>query len=322
MTLNELRFVLAVAEEGNFSRAAERCFVSQPALSVAVRKLEEELGLTLFERSHAQVAVAPGAEPLIAQARRVLEEAERLGELARLGGDQLAGPFTLGVIFTIGPYVLPSLVTALKKRAPKMPLMVEENITDTLLARLAAGKLDAALLALPVLVPGLEFQPLYDEPFSTVVPAGHPWTKRPWIEPHELAAENVLLLDSGHCFSHQVAEACPELTRKGRAPTAGNSLETIRNMVATGLGVSVLPCSALTARYRHPLLKAVPFKDPAPSRRVALVWRKSYPRTHALDVMAQAIRAVDLPCLRLLPEPGEKAPRKTAKAQKGKTKKQ
>lgn len=300
MNLNELRYIVAVAQELNFRRAAERCFVSQPALSLAIQKLEDELGIRIFERSKTEVTVTPVGERVVGQAQCVLEEAARIKEIASQGKDQLSGPLRLGVIYTVGPYLLPDLIPALRKKAPNMPLEVEENTTANLDMLLRNGKLDVIIIALPFGGPGIATRALYDEAFSVVVPIDHPWSKNKGVKPRDLARERVLLLNTGHCFSNQVVEACPELTRRGGDTQQGNSLETIRNMVASGLGITVLPCSANSEKYRSRLLKVVPFVDPAPARRVALAWRKSFGRGKAIDALAGAITAVKIPCLRML----------------------
>lgn len=295
MTLNDLRYVVALAQERNFHRAAARCFVSQPALSLAIQKLEDELGVQLFERSRSAVRPTPIGARIVEQAQRVIEEAGRIPELAREGSDQLAGPLRLGVIYTVGPYLLPELIPILHRKAPHMPLEVEENLTAHLDALLRNGRIDAALIALPYEAPNVELMPLYDEPFTVALPASHPWAKRATIRAEELSSEKVLLLASGHCFANQVAEACPELQRRGGEVLQGNSLETIRNMVASGLGITVLPASADSPRYRSPLLKMVPFKPPAPVRRIALAWRRSFARPKAIAVLGEAVRAVRIP---------------------------
>ena len=300
MTLNELRYIVAVAQERNFRRAAERSFVSQPALSLAIQKLEEELGVQIFERSKTEVSITPIGEQIVAQAQRALEETARIKEIARQGKDQLAGPLKVGAIYTVGPYLLPELIPVLKKRAPEMPLEVEENLTANLEGLLANGRLDAIIIALPFAGPGIATRPLYDEDFSVLVPADHPWTKKRRIKARELTAEKVLLLNSGHCFSNQVVEACPELNRKSGDIQQGNSLETIRNMVASGLGITVLPASANSEKYRSRLTRAIPFADPAPARRIALAWRKSFAREKAIEVLAEAIIEARMPGTREL----------------------
>jgi LysR family transcriptional regulator, hydrogen peroxide-inducible genes activator len=289
MTLNELRYIVAVAQERNFRRAAEKAFISQPALSLAIQKLEEELGVRIFERGKNEVTVTPVGSGIVEQAQRALEEVGRIRELARQGEDQLAGTLRLGIIYSVGPYLLPDLVPALKKLAPDMTLEIEENITANLDTLLRNGRLDVIVIALPFGDGGILTRPLYDEPFEVVVSREHRWANRRSIRAPELATEKVLLLDSGHCFSNQVAEACPELERRGADIQHGTSLETIRNMVASGLGITVLPASANSARYRNPLVKLIPFTKPVPSRRIALAWRKSFAGTRTIEVLAQAI---------------------------------
>ena len=291
MTLNELRYVVAVAHERSFGRAAARCFVSQPALSVAIHKLEDELGAPLFERGKSEITVTPVGERIVEQAQRVLEEASRIKELAQAGRNQLAGPLKLGVIYTVAPYLIPDLVPALKKLAPQMPLELEENLTEVLEAELKSGRLDAAIVALPFDPPGVTTAFLYEEPFQVVVPSEHKWAKRKSVHPDELADEHAILLNVGHCLRDQVLDACPELNRQDVPTARTNSLETVRNMVASGLGVSVLPRDALTPKYHSRLVVPIPFARPVPSRRVALAHRKSFPRPEAIRALRAAVAA-------------------------------
>ena len=300
MTLTELRYVVALAQERHFGRAAQKCFVTQPTLSLALAKLEDELGLKLFERNKNEVLVTARGQQIVEQSRKVLDEVGKIQQLARGGKDQLSGAFRLGVIPTIGPYLLPDLVPILRKRAPQMPLVIEENLTGNLAPMLRDGELDAVIIALPFSIAGVKTQVVYEEPFSVVVPEGHRWENRKGVKPSELSDENLLVLNNGHCFRDQVLEACPGQPNtalpEGRA---GSSLETIRNMVASGLGISVLPSTALTPRYASRLLKVVPFSTPVPSRKVAVAWRQSFDRPAAVELLADAIRAVKLPSLRI-----------------------
>jgi LysR family hydrogen peroxide-inducible transcriptional activator len=299
MTLTELRYVVALAQERHFGRAAQKCFVTQPTLSLAIAKLEDELGVMLFERNKNEVLVTPLGAQIVEQARRVLDEVGKIQSLAKGSGDPLCGTLRLGVIPTIGPYLLPELVPVLRKRAPKMPLLIEENFTGSLVPMLRDGEIDAAIIALPFTVAGVSTRTLYEEPFCVVVPVGHEWARKRRLRPDELAGENLLVLNAGHCFRDQVLEACP-----GQANTAhpegrsGSSLETIRNMVASGLGVSVLPAMALQPRYVNRLVKEVPFSDPAPSRKVAIAWRTSFSRPGAVQAVAEAVLEVKIPCVR------------------------
>ena len=295
MTLNELRYVVAVGQERNFGRAAAKCFVSQPALSVAIQKLEEELGGALFERGKSEVTVTPFGERVLEQAQRVLEEVARIKEIAQSGKDPLAGTLKLGVIVTIAPYLLPDLIPALHAIAPKMPLEIEENLTEVLEGALKGGRIDAAIIALPFSPPGVNTVFLYEEPFQVVVPAEHRWAKRKSVEPGELAGERTILLNVGHCFRDQVLDACPELNRADVPTTRTNSLETVRNMVASGLGISVLPRDALTPKYHSTLVVPVPFARPVPTRRVALAYRRSFPRPQAIDAIRAAVARCRVP---------------------------
>ncbi len=291
MTLNELRYIVAVASERSFGRAAQKCFVSQPALSVAIQKLEEELGARLFERAKTEITVTAVGERIVEQAQKVLEEAARIREIAQAGRDQLAGPLKLGVIYTVAPYLLPDLIPTLHERAPQMPLELEENLTEQLEIGLKSGRIDAAIVALPFAPSGVVTQFLYEEPFQVVVPQGHKWAKRRSVRPEELAAEHTILLNVGHCFRDQVLDACPELNRSESHVARTNSLETVRNMVASGLGVSVLPRDALTPKYHSRLVVPVPFVRPAPTRRIALACRRSFPRPEAIAAIREAVDA-------------------------------
>jgi LysR family hydrogen peroxide-inducible transcriptional activator len=304
MTLTELRYIVAVARTRHFGRAAEACFVSQPTLSVAVRKLEEELGVVLFERSHNEVTLTPVGKRIVTQAQRVLEEAKTLGQIARAESEPLTTPLRLGAIFTIGPYLLPHLIPIMRQRAPRLPLLVEENYTANLSTKLKQGEVDAIVIALPFDVPGVETRPLYDEPFSVLLPASHRWGEREAIRVAELAEETVLLLGPGHCFRDQVLEACPGCQKPEsgndniQRSLEGSSLETIRHMVAGGVGITVLPCTAAEdTQYSQELIRVRPFEGTPPSRRVALAWRKSYPHPEAIEVLYRAILDCPIGCV-------------------------
>ncbi len=295
MTLQELKYLVAVARERNFGRAAERCFVSQPSLSVAVRHLEEELGVAVFERTKTEVVVTDIGRQVIAQAERVLEEAARVKQVAAAGKDQLRGPLRLGVIHTIAPYILPDLVAGVRERARDLPLDIEENTTDHLERMLREGTIDVALIALPFEVPGIDTVAVYDETFSLIVPARHTWARRKQINAHEIVDENLLLLSVGHCLRDQVLEACARFRHPNDSLRQGNSLETLRSMVASGLGITVMPATALSSRLMNPLIKAVPFAAPSPYRRVALATRRGYYRPRAVELLREVLLAAKLP---------------------------
>lgn len=300
MTLTELRYLVALAREHHFGRAAEACHATQPTVSVAIRKLEEELGVRLFERGTAEVRLTEIGERVVGQAQRVLEQAAGIREIARQGRDPLVGPLRLGAIYTVGPYLLPALVRQLQQDAPQMPLFLAENFTVRLIEMLRNGEIDAAVLALPLPEAGLAIRPLYDEPFVAAVPRNHPWARRKAVAMAELAGQTTLLLGSGHCFRDQVLAACPELERGTadgmRRLLEGSSLETIRQMVASGIGVTALPQTSVPERpVRGSLLAYVPFSAPVPQRRVVLAWRKSFPRTGAIEALYHAIEQCALP---------------------------
>ncbi len=296
MTLTELRYIVALARERHFGRAAEKCFVAQPTLSVAVKKLEEELGVILFERGQSEVTVTPAGAPVVAQAARVLAEAARVRELADTAGDPLSGPLRLGAIHTIGPYLLPCLVPLIRARAPKMPLMIQEGLTAQLVEALKSGELDVAVLALPLQEPGLVAQPVYDEAFRVLLPAGHPWTKQKQVDAARLLDEPLLMLGRGNCFRDQVLDLCTQAGAGGPQVLEGSSLETIRLMVASGVGVTVMPATAVdTLPADDPLLCVRRFAKPTPTRRVGLVWRVSFPRHQAIDLVRGALCDCKLP---------------------------
>jgi LysR family hydrogen peroxide-inducible transcriptional activator len=295
MTLTELKYVVAVARERHFGRAAKSCFVSQPTLSAGVRKLEDELGVRIFERESGEVIVTPAGARVVAQAQRTLEEAARVKSIAVAGRDDLQGPLRLGAIYTVGPYLLPHFLPRLRKAAPDMPLIIEENYTARLRDKLRAGELDVVIVALPFDEPGVITWPLYEEPFVVVMPADHPWRARRGIRARELAEQPVLLLGPGHCFRDQVLAGCPNCVGSAQGGTSfeGGSLETIRHMVASGLGVSVLPVTATgygAAKARKDsLLVERPFEGPAPDRTVVLAFRRGFPRPRAIATLRRAI---------------------------------
>ena len=301
MTLTELKYIVAVARQKHFGHAAEACFVAQPTLSVAIKKLEEELGVTIFERGGTEVSVTPLGAQIVAQAERVLEQTAAIKEIANQNKDPLAGPLRLGIIYTIGPYLLPSLIKTMIETVPQMPLILQENFTTRLIELLRQGELDAAIMALPFPEQGLIVQALYDEEFVVALPKHHKWAERQEINANELKTETMLLLGNGHCFRDQVLEVCPEMSRfsttgDGIARTfEGSSLETIRHMVASGIGVTVLPqASVVDMHTKDGMVRYVPFTKPAPSRRVVIAWRKSFTRQAAIDAIRKAVLSCEL----------------------------
>ena len=311
MTLTELKYIVAVAREKHFGKAAEACFVSQPTLSVAVKKLEEELDIKLFERSAGEVTVTPLGEQIVRQAQSVLEQAAEIKEIAQRGKDPLGGPLRLGVIYTVGPYLLPDLVRQIIERTPQMPLMLQENFTVRLLEMLRTGEIDCAILAEPFPDTGLAIAPLYDEPFMAALPAGHALAAGDSVSSDQLKREHMLLLGTGHCFRDHVLQVCPEFARFSsntegiRKSFEGSSLETIKHMVAAGMGVTLVPRLAVppealgAAEPDAPgVVRYLPIHDDGgapPTRRVVLAWRRSFTRYEAIAALRNAIYACVLP---------------------------
>jgi LysR family hydrogen peroxide-inducible transcriptional activator len=299
MTLTELKYIVAVARERHFGRAAEACFVSQPTLSVAIKKLEEELDVKIFERGASEVSVTPLGEQIVRQAQQVIEQAAAIKEIAKRGKDPVSGPLRLGIIYTIGPYLLPDLVRQAIDRVPQMPLMLQENFTAKLLEMLRTGELDCAIMAEPFPDTGLAVAPLYDEPFLAAVPTGHALARRKTISAEELKQETMLLLGTGHCFRDHVLEVCPEYARFAsdaegiRKSFEGSSLETIKYMVASGMGVTVVPQLSVPRGVR-PHIRYIKFSAPVPTRRVVLAWRRTFPRYEAIAALRNCIYACPL----------------------------
>ena len=314
MTLTELKYIVAVAREKHFGRAAEACFVSQPTLSVGIKNLEEELQVKLFERSANEVTVTALGEAIVRQAQSVLDQAASIKDIAKRGKDPLSGPLRLGVIYTIAPYLLPELVRHSIDKSPQMPLMLQENFTVKLLEMLRTGEIDCAIMAEPFPDAGLAIAPLYDEPFMAALPSAHPLAQRDAISATELKSETMLLLGNGHCFRDHVLEVCPEFARFSshtegiQKSFEGSSLETIKHMVAAGMGVTLVPRLSVPKDALLPVAKKkktldnyvrylpiVEGNDPPPTRRVVLAWRRSFTRYEAIAALRNAIFASELP---------------------------
>ena len=300
MTLTELRYIVAVARERHFGRAAEACFVSQPSLSLSVKKLEEELDVKIFERGVSEVSVTPLGDEIVHQAQIVLDQASAIKEIAKRGKDPVAGPLRLGVVYTIGPYLLPDLVMQAIERVPQMPLMLQEHYTNRLVEMLRTGELDCAIMAEPFPDTGLAIAPLYDEPFMAAVPKLHALAQRKTVSAEELTTETMLLLGSGHCFRDHVLNVCPEYARFSshsegiRKSFEGSSLETIKHMVASGMGVTVVPQLSVP-KDPQPHIEYIPFSAPVPTRRVVLAWRRTFTRYEAIAALRNAVYACALP---------------------------
>ncbi len=307
MTLTELRYIIAVARERHFGHAADACFVSQPTLSVAIRKLEEELDVTLFERRRNDICITPVGEKIVEQAQKVLEHADVIKHIAHEEQDPLGTALQLGVIYTVGPYLTPHLLPELNRLAPRMPLLIREDFTANLTEALRHGEVDVIVISLPFEIPGIVTRPVYDEPFMLALPGTHPWNAKKMIDPLELAGESVLLLGHGNCFRDQVLEVCPACNTAGGAldgtvqkTLQGSSLETIRQMVASGAGITVLPGSSIGGNSGlDGLMSFRPFTKPVPKRTIAMAWRKSFPRMEAVEIIYKAIQASQIPSVKM-----------------------
>ena len=301
MTLTELRYIVTLAQEQHFGRAADRCHVSQPTLSIAVKKLEEELDVALFERSKTRVYPTPLGEKIVEQANKVIEQAAAIKEIASTGKGQLVSPLRIGAIFTVGPYLFPRLIPQLRALAQEMPIYVEESFTATLRRRIRQGELDAIIVALPFTEADVVTQKLYEEPFVVLLNADHPLASSATIEAEQLTDENVMLLGEGHCFRDQVMEACPNLkpaitdpSGSIRTAAEGSSLETLKYMVASGLGITILPQSAVKQQDQLSNQLVIKHFSHPPTRTIALAWRASFPRLKAIDTLRRAVHNCDL----------------------------
>lgn len=303
MTLSELRYIIAVAKEKHFRKASETCFVSQPTLSVAVKKLEEELGVILFERRKQDVIVTPIGKKIIDLAEQIVERTQDIKTIAQESQGDLSSQLKIGAIYTVAPYLLPKFIPQFNKQAPNIPLIIEENYTHVLAEKLQSGELDLAIISLPFQEPNIETMPLYQEPFKVVIPPSHKLAKKESkISLNQIKDETVLLLGAGHCFRDQVVETYPNLMHMNyqsdrlQKTFEGSSLETIRYMVASGVGISIFPCTSLSERDQELFkVRELANKDQA-NRMVALAWRKTFPRTEVLETFKKVIKNIDIPC--------------------------
>ncbi|MFN3234572.1 MAG: LysR substrate-binding domain-containing protein [Gammaproteobacteria bacterium] len=296
MTLTELRYIVALSQTRHFGKAASQCHVSQPTLSVAISKLESRLGVSIFERQYNDVRITDIGKKIIAQAQRTLEEAELIREIASEGKSQLITPLKVGGIYTVAPYIFPKLIPKIKKLAPLMPLIVQEDYTARLREKLQQGDLDAIFVSLPFSDTSVVTKALYREPLVVLMRRDHALANKASITNAQLADENVLLLGEGNCLRNQIIKACPHCYHPDtdQHMVEGTSLETLRHMVASGLGVTILPGTATEMKYYGRTLCTKPFKGKVPERTIALAWRTSFPRTKAIDALIQAVNDSDL----------------------------
>ncbi len=291
MNLRDLRYLVALADARHFGRAAEKSHVSQPTLSAQIRKLEEQLGVQLVERQPRKVALTEVGERVVARARRIVHEADDITELARESRDPLSGTLRVALIPTLGPYLLPIVTPRIRRQLPRLQLLLYEFQTTPLLERLRAGELDLGIVALGVDVEGLEVSPLYEEAFVLAAPAAHRLAKKPSVRAEDLAGETLLLLEDGHCLRDQALEVCSRIDVTEAGDFRGTSLETLRQMVTAGLGVTLLPELATEGPFAAAKNLALrPFAKPTPRRTLAAVWRRSSSRGGAINAVAATIR--------------------------------
>ena len=291
LKLKDLRYLVAVADQRHFGRAAARCFVSQPTLSAQLKKLEDNLGVQLIERAPNNVCLTEAGEAIVARARRILEASDEMVTLARSQRDPLAGRLRVALLPTIGPYLLPRVAPAVRKALPRLELRLYEYQTAAMLAKLHAGEIDVGILALPVEVDGLESRALYREAFVVALPEHHPLAARERVRLADLKGEQLLLLEEGHCLRDQALEVCSRVGVSDQQDFRATSLETLRQMVATGAGVTLLPELAGRGAYRNARGVALrPFARPAPERHIGALWRKSSARRAAIDALCAQIR--------------------------------
>ena len=292
MTLQELKYLVALADHGHFGKAAESCFITQSTLSTQIKKLEDFLGVTLFDRSLKRVTPTPIGREILQAARNIVEEAERIREVAKHAQDPMARTIHLGVIPTLGPYYLPHALTLVHKKHPGLRLLLREEMTPQILEHLVDGKLDAGLLALPVTDDSLRVEPLFFEPFFAALPAGHALAKHAELNVSDIMSEKLLLLDEGHCLRDQALDVCGTGSR-GREEVRATSLETLRQMVGMGLGLTLLPALAVDAgpRTSKKMIETRPFKSPPPGRTIGLAWRKRAPFPETFERLAATLKA-------------------------------
>ncbi|WP_455209926.1 LysR substrate-binding domain-containing protein [Kaarinaea lacus] len=294
MNLRDLKYIIAVAETRHFGRAAERCFVSQPTLSGQIKKLEEELGVTIFERTNRSVEVTPVGEAILVYARQMMEQAEAIEQLAQAHQDPLAGPLRVGAIPTLSPYLMPLILVPLKKRYPQVRLVLSEEITDTLLTRLHNHEIDTILLATPMEEPDLEVIPLFDEPFWLAHPRKHALYNKDEITRKDLDDLELLLLSEGHCLAKQAMEVCRMKERSAQGEMAdlrASSLETLLQLVGAGFGCTLVPALAVRGSWTTDtgiIARPLAIKDAY--RTISLVFRATFPRRAAIEAFAQIIR--------------------------------
>jgi LysR family transcriptional regulator, hydrogen peroxide-inducible genes activator len=290
LKLKDLRYLVALADERHFGRAAQRSYVSQPTLSAQLKKLEDYLGVQLIERQPKHVTLTQAGEQIVARARRILEASDEMLALARSHRDPLAGKLRMALLPTIGPYLLPRVAREIHKALPRLELQLYEYQTAPMLEKLSTGQIDLGILALPVEMEGFEARQLYEEPFVLAIPAQHRLAKKKEVTVDDLKDETLLLLEDGHCLRDQALDVCHGVGVQEKQDFRATSLETLRQMVATGAGITLLPELASRGGYgtsRDVALR--PFTDPQPRRYVGAIWRKTTARRPAIDAVCELI---------------------------------
>ncbi len=291
MNIRDLKYLITVADLKHFGKAAEACFVSQPTLSMQLKKLEDELDIQIFERNNKQVLITTAGQAIINQAHIILREVDQLKSIAQMARDPFAGVFRLGVIPTIAPYLLPHIMAPLKKSLPRLELFLLEEKTSRLIKELKDGKIDAAILALPIHDTELAEQLLYAEAFYVALPSTHSLNKKKTIKISDLTNETILLLDDGHCLRDQALEVCNITTIQEKSDFRATSLETLRQMVIAGSGLTLLPELAIQSPHgKNQTMHIIPFAKPTPKRDVAIIWRKNSPRAQVIEKIAEVIK--------------------------------
>lgn len=298
MNLRDLKYLIAIAEYRHFGKAARECFVSQPTLSTQIKKLEDELGVILIERNNKQVLLTEVGEQIIAKARHILKNVDEVREIAAQYKDPDSGRISLAAIPTLAPYLLPHIVPAIRQQLPKLQIMLYELQTAHCVRRLENGELDAALLALPFQDGSLRHEPLFEEPFVAATAPANPLAKRKHLKLMDLAGEEILLLEEGHCLRDQALDLCSKIDAREIAGFRATSLETLRQMIVSGIGTTLIPKLATVDKISNQLsIRYIPFEEPAPGRRIVLAYRDTYHRVPILKKIADTIRDTVQPLL-------------------------
>ncbi|MFN8770499.1 MAG: hydrogen peroxide-inducible genes activator [Neisseriaceae bacterium] len=289
ITLAELRYILAVSEELNFNKAADKCFVSQPTLSIAIKKLENSLGVSIFERNKNSVIITDIGSKIIVKAKQVINLISEIQFLAKSTDNPYSYRIKIGAIHTVGPYIFPTIIDWLNKEQSEIKLIIEENYTDTLYQQLLNANLDVIIVAAPFDYPNIKTIHLYNEPLDLIIPKDHKWTKRKSINPKDLINETLLLLNKGNCFRDQVLALCPYCNTSNETSNmiATTSLETIKYMVMRNMGVTIIPRSAIDSK--HPNYQVKPFTKPIPQREIILAYRNGFPYENILQELSRVI---------------------------------